>query len=106
MYNFHKVKNANSRGTRGEDKYLEFKNENFIRDKPHLRANIKRKSNEKDNEIQVMYFELQNSYNQLFSYVNNLKQKLEEVDRDNHNLKKMIEILKKYIDKRCMYNFY
>jgi len=100
MYNFHKVKNGGSKGSKGENKYLEFKNENFIRDKPHLRVNIKRKSNEKDNEVQTMYYELQNSYNQLFSYVTHLKQKLEEVDHDNQILKEMVVNLKDYVDKR------
>jgi len=100
MYDFHKVKHGTLKGRRGENKYLEFKNENFIRDKPHLRANIKRKSNEKDNEIHVIYCSLQESFNQLFKYTKNLKQKLEEIDRDNQILKKMIEKLKNYTDKR------
>jgi len=99
MYDFHKVKNADSRG---EDEYLEFKNENFIRDRPDLLVNIKRKFNEKNSEIQAMYFDLQKNYNKLFNYVNNLKQKFEDVDRDNQILKKMIVNLKEYTDKRCM----
>ncbi|ORX78197.1 winged helix DNA-binding domain-containing protein, partial [Anaeromyces robustus] len=42
MYNFHKVKNANFKGTKC-DPVWEFENENFIRNKPELLKNIKRK---------------------------------------------------------------
>jgi len=105
MYNFHKVKNANTKGTKSEEQVWEFENENFIRDKPHLLINIKRKANEKDNGVQAMYYELQNSYNQLFNYVRHLKEELDTVNKDNQILKNMIDNLKNYTDKRCMYIF-
>jgi len=100
MYNFHKVKNANTKGTKSEEQVWEFENENFIRDKPHLLINIKRKANEKDNGVQAMYYELQNSYNQLFNYVRHLKEELDTVNKDNQILKNMIDNLKNYTDKR------
>jgi hypothetical protein len=103
MYNFHKVKNANSKGTKGEDPVWEFENENFIRDKPHLLVNIKRKANEKDNGIQAQFYDLQNKYNELFIYVKNLQEDLIRVKEDNCILNNMIENLKNYTDEKFKY---
>jgi len=103
MYNFHKVKNANSKGTKGEDQVWEFENENFIRDKPHLLVNIKRKANEKDNGIQAQFYDLQNKYNELFIYVKHLQEDLIKVKEDNRILNNMIENLKNYTDEKFKY---
>jgi len=103
MYNFHKVKNANSKGTKGEDQVWEFENENFIRDKPHLLVNIKRKANEKDNGIQAQFYDLQNKYNELFIYVKHLQEDLIKVKEDNRILNNMIENLKTYTDEKFKY---
>ncbi|ORX83387.1 winged helix DNA-binding domain-containing protein, partial [Anaeromyces robustus] len=48
MYNFHKVRNTNTKISIDDYQSCEFENENFIRDKPYLLTNIKRKINEKD----------------------------------------------------------
>lgn len=103
MYNFHKVKNANSKGVKGEDQIWEFENENFIRDKPHLLVNIKRKANEKDNGIQAQFYDLQNKYNELFIYVKHLQEDLIKVKEDNRILNSMIENLKNYTDEKFKY---
>jgi len=103
MYNFHKVKNANSKGVKGEDQIWEFENENFIRDKPHLLVNIKRKANEKDNGIQAQFYDLQNKYNELFIYVKHLQEELIKVKDDNRILNSMIEQLKNYTDEKFKY---
>jgi hypothetical protein len=103
MYNFHKVKNANSKGAKGEDQIWEFENENFIRDKPQLLVNIKRKANEKDNGIQAQFYDLQNKYNELFIYVKHLQEDLLRVKEDNRILNSMIENLKTYTDEKFKY---
>jgi len=103
MYNFHKVKNANSKGAKGEDQIWEFENENFIRDKPQLLVNIKRKANEKDNGIQAQFYDLQNKYNELFIYVKHLQEDLIRVKEDNRILNSMIENLKTYTDEKFKY---
>jgi len=103
MYNFHKVKNANSKGTKSEEQVWEFENENFIRDKPHLLGNIKRKANEKDNGVQALYYELQSKYNELFIYVKHLQEDLVKVKEDNRILNNMIENLKNYTDEKFKY---
>jgi len=103
MYNFHKVKNANSKGAKSEDQVWEFENEYFIRDKPQLLGNIKRKANEKDNGIQAQFCELQNKYNELFIYVKHLQEDLIKVKEDNRILNNMIENLKTYTDEKFKY---
>jgi len=103
MYNFHKVKNANSKGAKGEDQVWEFENENFIRDKPHLLVNIRRKANEKDNSIQAQFYDLQNKYNELYIYVNHLREDLIKMREDNLILNNKIESLKAYTDEKCKF---
>jgi len=103
MYNFHKVKNANSKGTKSEDQIWEFENENFIREKPHLLVNIKRKANEKDNGVQALYYDLQNKYNELIVYIKHLQEDLIKVKEDNRILNNMIEGLKNYTDEKFKY---
>lgn len=102
MYNFHKVKNANSKG-KSENQIWEFENENFIRDKPHLLVNIKRKPNEKDNGVQALYYELQGKYNELLVYFKVLQEELVKVKEDNRILNNMIENLKNYTDEKFKY---
>jgi len=102
MYNFHKVKNANFKGANCNPVY-EFENENFIRDKPYLLNNIKRKVNERDDDIQEQFYDLQKKYSDLYAYVKILQESLFKVIEDNRNLTSMLENLKIYMDKKIDY---
>lgn len=104
MYGFHKVKNPNSKNLKGEEQIFEFENQYFIRDKPELLHNIKRKASEKENEIQniqIQFSEMQNKYKKLINYVNQLQEKYDNVEKELNNTKgllvDMIENSKEYV---------
>jgi len=76
MYNFHKVRNTTSAG---DNESCEFENEYFIRNKPQLLCNIKRKSNEKDTDIKAQFAELRNKYFELFCYFKELQEEFQNL---------------------------
>ncbi len=100
MYNFHKVKNNSSKGIKNEENSWEFKNEYFLREKPNLIDNIKRKAN--DNSAQTLFYDLHSRYNELFIYIKYLQEELIKVKDDNRVLNEMIENLRVYTNEKCM----